>query len=852
MVLGGSKVKAVFCGLFGVVFLLLGCGKSPNAVDVAVGRTAFNEVQISVRQAPAGKADWWLFRQQGYEQARDRFLSMDVARRVGQARLSEVLGEKAVSSDRRAIGVGLARGVQLKTDYLRENFPEAYVLLEGYSEGVNQFIREIPSKNPDLLKNYRQITGDHSYSPEEWKPADSVAVAQNMAFYLSSNLQEKLMMGQIAAAVSGGKDPTSTRLAGALDTRPVFNAFIMDADPSQNSWRTKQNSPRGSESVSVLPDWEKLGWSGMPQVGCLNLPYPFPECGRKASFGSNNWVTSRAFGGGDTVFLANDPHLRLTFPFNFYAGAFDSTSAGGSFRVAGYGLVGVPGVLIGHNDSIAWGFTNNPADVDDVYFEVLDETKTKIWEGKNDRGEDIYSPMEVAKSVIKVRNARGGLDEQIVESRWGKHGPVFTDHIPEVQEVLEKFAKSQPFKVSVVGTYKWTGHLMSSEYVAMLGVNRATNYTEFKTALQEFKSGAQNMVFASTSGDIGYYSHGNYPVRTYVSQAQAPFIPVIPYARHLMGQLLTSFRKPAEWEGFRTKMPELYNPSSGRIITANNDPFGHSERKALDGYNDYFGYGFSTGARAQRITDLLDANKGRVSLETIQKIQTDHNDLLLGAFVQIAREHRADLKLGSRASDLMGKLLAWNGEMKANLKEPVLADAWASSLTSVYLDVAAPEVNAQLREAIDRTSLLGRTLYNRLKDSLESPEAGKRAFGLKLLTESFELAANRVESRGLQEVPWGRMNRLHFHNPLAGVLPAPPLVSFPLERDGSWETVDVAGEGYGPNFRLIMSLQEGKPISALTAVPGGNYTMTQKDEVFGELNRWRDGRYRPMVDFLPK
>ncbi len=845
-------MKALFCGLLGVVLLVSGCGKSPGAVDIAVARTAFNEVQITVRNAPAGKADWWLFHQQGYEQAQDRFLSMDVARRVGQARLAEVIGERAVVSDRRSIGVGLARGVELKTAYLRENFPEAYVLLEGYSEGVNKFIREMPTKNPDLLKNYRQITGNHSYLPEEWKPADTVAVAQNMAFYLSSNLQEKLMMGQISAAVSGGKDPTSTRLAGALDMRPVFNAFIMDADRSQNTWRNKKHDTQlAADTVNPATSaLSKLGWQGMPEVGCLNLPYPFPECGRKASFGSNNWVASRGFAGGDTAFLANDPHLRLTFPFNFYAGAYDSTAAGGTLRVAGYGLVGVPGVLIGHNDSIAWGFTNNPADVDDVYLEVLDETKTKIFDGADEKGEKLFSPMQVTKTVMKVRNSRGGLDERTVESRWGKHGPVFSDHIPEIQDVLEKFAKSQPFDVSVVATYKWTGHLMSSEFVAMLGVNRASNYTQFKQSLREFKSGAQNMVFASTSGDIGYYSHGNFPIRTYLSQAQAPFIPVIPYARHLMGQLLAAFRKPAEWEGFRETMPELYNPSSGRIITANNDPFGHSERAALNGYNDYFGYGFSTGARAERITQLLDANRGHLSLETMQKIQTDHVDLLLGAFVQLARENRAELKLSPAAATLADKLLAWNGEMKATMKEPVLADAWASSLTGLYLDVVAPEVNAQLREAIDRTSLLGRTLYNRLKDSLASGKEDKRAFGMKLLTDSFERAADRVAARGLQEVPWGRMNRLHFYNPLAGILPAPPLVSFPLERDGSWETVDVAGEGYGPNFRLVMSLQAGSPITAVTAVPGGNYTMTQKDEVFGELNRWRDGRYRPMVDFL--
>ncbi len=839
--------------------LVLACAKDPRSLQegeptVLVERTPYNEVKIQVQVAPPGTADWWLVYHQGYEQAKDRFIQMDVARRLGKGSLAEVFGEKAVASDRRSIAVGLQDGVLTKTAYVQEKHPEAYHLLEGFAAGVNRFIDEMPTAAPAMLKNYRQITGDASYVPAKWEPSDSVSVGQNMSFYLSTSLQDKLLLGQVTKAIAGGFDFRSNRLSAAVDLRPLYNTFILDADEKQNHWKIRQarsKASRKSEPVAQASGeirHEKLQ-AQIPPMPCVPLPYPFPECGRKASFGSNSWVVSKEFAGGNQTFLANDPHLRLSFPFNFFAASYDSKAAGGTLKVAGFGLVGVPGILIGHNEDIAWGLTNNPADVDDVYVEVLDDSKTQIWDPLL-TGSRPYSPLEVVKKTIQVRNHFGGLSARQYDFRRGKHGPVFSDHIPEVQKALDGIAEMTNNHVAVVGTYRWVGHEPSSEYAAMLGVNRASSYAQFKAALQEFKVGSQNMVFADRKGDIGYYAHAKYPMRPYLSTSEAPFIPVIPYLRGFFSPFSPkSFSKPAEWAGFRKEVPELYNPSSGRIVTANNDPFGHSQFPSLDGFQDYFGYGFSTGARAQRITELLEKHKGAIDVETMRAIQTDHTDLLVVKYLDLVRKYRAELVFEPEAEKIVDRLLSWNAEMKSGLHEPVLADAWLFSLTGVYLDLIWPEVVGTLRESIERTSLMGRTIYHKLREGLESKESKLRATWRKVLQESFARAARRIDDRKLAEVPWGQVNRLHFHNSLADIFPSPPLVSFPLERDGSWETVDVAGEGYGPNFRLIMVLEEGKPIQSFTSVPGGNFSYTRKDEAYEELMRWRDGGLRPLVGF---
>ena len=826
-------MKAFLCVLIGAV-LVAGCGNPTTSTSVSVTRTPYNEVQIKVLSAPAGQADYVLMYHLGFEQASDRFVQMEISRRLGRGRLAEILGEKAIASDRRSIGIGLARGVEIKTKYLMEKFPEEYRLLQSFSDGINAYIAQLPKLDPATLELFRKLTGTDKYVPTPWEPADSIAIAQNMAFYLSSALHEKLIMGQIANAIST-TDYTSSSLAGALDLRPVFDAYILDAKGRTPALeKQNQSAPIAAADSVQIPTFK---------YECVDFKYPFPECSRKALFGSNNWVV-KASEAGVAAFLANDPHLRLTSPLYFWANGVNSKSAGGTFYGAGYGLVGIPGFLIGHNSEIAVGFTNNPADVDDIYFDILDNSGQSVWVGTGR-----YEKLDVETVSIPVRDPiGGGITHQPFNFRWSKrHGAVFSEHIPEVQTAIDEYVASAGVKFKTVAAYKWVGHEKSSEFVALLGVNRASNFTEFKHALQEFRSGSQNMVFASRSGDIGYYSPGAFPLRPYVSTTQAPFSPVVPYLRSLLSVVTSSLRGPAEWTGFRSEIPEMLNPLSNLIVTANNYPFAPAEAKGGNPFADYYGYGFSTGARAQRITDLLNQNRGNITLETMKKIQTDEVDLLIKRFVEMAVRHRSELELGASAEALLARIAPWDGEMSADAHEPLLAEEYVSQLMRAYLEKNAPKLSPQTREMVERTSILGRTLFHNLNDVLSSAAPDSREPALKVISVALDRAAAKIEKNRWQDLAWGTLNRLHFYNPIADILSTPAIVSFPIRRGGSLESINVSGEGYGPNFRLILSIDKEGPITGVTSICGGNYKLTQKDEIYSELKLWQDGNYRPFV-----
>ena len=244
----------MFAQLFGfsaaalLAVSLTNCSKKETVAEteVTVQRAAFNQPSIEVTRAPAGQADALLVETQGYEQAKDRMLQMDVLRRLGQGQLSELLGAQspgAEARDRFLFGLGLPQAVSKKVIHYQEKYPQEYELLVAFSRGVNRWIAEMEQRDPDTTRLYRQLTRDATYLPRAWEPGDSLAVAQNIAFYLSSRLQAKLSLGIVAMTSDDPAKPWSLpnlkKLTDNLDTRSVTPTFILDADRSQNPWRKK-------------------------------------------------------------------------------------------------------------------------------------------------------------------------------------------------------------------------------------------------------------------------------------------------------------------------------------------------------------------------------------------------------------------------------------------------------------------------------------------------------------------------------------------------------------------------------------------------------------------------------------
>jgi penicillin G amidase len=824
-------------------FFFTGCSSSESGTaQVVVQRGEFNQPSIEVRSAPEGQADALLVEAQGYEQARDRLLQMDVLRRLGRGQLAELLGaqsETAEARDRFFYGLGLPQAVQKRVQFYTQTHPEEYALLEAFSRGVNRRIAELEQVDPDTLKLYRQLTRDLSYSPRLWEPADTLAVAQNIAFYLSSRIQSKLSLGVISMT-SDDKErpwtiPRPERLSKNLDTRSIIPAFILDADRSQNPWLKKLEILDRSGGPKRKQDG---GLFSLPLFSCIGHGFPIPECGQEVTVGSNSFVAGKSYTQNRDVIIGNDPHLMLALPMTFYEGAYDSTPAGGTFRVRGFNLPGIPLVLIGHNAHLGWALTNLAADVDDVYLEFLqgdsgDEVRRTV-------GGEIRSlKLDIQTFPIKVRNRFGRVEtrEVVVRSVPG-HGPIFTDHDETLQQTLTAAEKMFSFKLAA--SYKWVGQEPSGEFAAIAGISRATTYRESIEALKHFSAGAQNVVIGTKSGDIGYFAHGKFPIRNYLSDTQPPFVPVVA----LDGQ-------EKEWAPqWREEVPQLFNPASDSIVTANNDPFGHSARPRLSEWEDYFSVWFSPGVRAARIRSLMESMKGSITLENAAALQYDHKDLLVDAYLDLLRPLLADekLQLSAGASEFARRLAGWDARMVSHLEEPVMAEGWVHEVMDAFMHkFVSPTHTDFALHAQKQTTLLVRSTYHRLSDFLKGSKADQK-IGHELLKISLEKASQDFAAKPAEARLWGQQHRLQFANVLEGILPS--FASLPFPRQGSPFTVDLSHGPMGPGFRMLLRIPESGAIEATAAVPGGNYASSDAANVYRELVPWLKGQYRPLVQFV--
>ncbi len=818
-----------------ILGVLVGCSRKEEGKSVRVLRGAYNQPSIKVERAPEGEADYWLFETQGYVEAQDRFVQMDMLRRVSRGRLAEVFGASAESKDIDVLAIGLPYAAIKSYEKLKSSRPDVYTVLEAFAVGVNRYIKEQVDKNSDLIQTYRRWTRNSSYVPDAWEVVDSLAIAESIAYYLSGNLSERITIGKVYGALlmAGNLEP-GAEISKLLDLRPTENAFILPS--AKNEERTVTHLlPEGDRNVAIENLEFLKGFAGLG--GCKERGYPFSPCVKQSVLGSNNWVVSRAFAGGKQAFVANDPHLTLSYPNNFIEVALNSKDAGGNFQVRGVNLPGLPGILIGHNLSIAWALTNQPADVDDVHVDFIHKTEDQVvFKGK-------YVPLTRIAHPFKVRSSDGQLMERslVLRASLPQHGFIVSDHLSQLkpamgalEEALKDILKGNRVAIS----YKWTGHQGNTNFGAVMDLNRAQNFEQFKKALNQFEVGAQNVVYADTVGNIGYYSHAHYPIRKYLSKQVPPNTP------------LDGTRGQQEWEEeWRDSVPELYNPPAGRIVTANNDPFGTSAVPYLNNYKDYFSASFDFGCRAKRITERLDEAKGKVTLETIQSIQTDVKDLFALRAVGLLKKVKGSLRLSPRANGLLESLLTYDGYAHRNRREPLLADTWIKQLARSYFSGIVSEIAGAGPDADDlleelAISLMGaKTVYNKMWTGLNQ-ESGPEADSLRMLEVSLDKAAAKLE---VLQGNWGQANRLNFFFPLVDVFPK--LVTAPIERDGSFATVNVSGSIFGPNFRLIMVLEEGKPIDGVNVIAGGNYSASEGSQWLDELFKWRDGKYRPLVSF---
>jgi penicillin G amidase len=481
-----------------------------------------------------------LYFAQGYMHAQDRLWQMELNRRISSGRISEIVGPIALETDRFCRRLGMHRSATADVTHLSDHNRR---MLEAYAEGINTFIKRHSTSLPleFMLLGFR---------PEPWKPADTLQWGKMMGWSLSGNWETELTRARLVAKLGAER---AARLESGYD--PGHPLII----------------PPGVEyqgiNIGLLEQYNQIKeLSGFGLLG-----------------GSNNWVVDGTMTATGEPMLCNDPHLGQAAPSIWY----ECHLVAGDIDVIGASFPGSPGVVIGHNQYIAWGVTNAVSDVEDLYIEKFHPENPYLYEYQGQ-----WEEAQVVREEIKVRGQSTPIIEEVLITR---HGPIITNFSKTTDNAA---SKEQEMPLAL----RWTGLDQNNISSAVHMLNRATNWEEFREALHDWDVPPQNFVYADIAGNIGYIMAGAIPIR---NQGLA----LVPSP---------GWTGTHEWTGYIPfdELPQTFNPEQHFIVTANN-------RVVDDTYPYYITHEWLNGYRAQRIRDLL-TSKEKLSLADMASIQADY------------------------------------------------------------------------------------------------------------------------------------------------------------------------------------------------------------------------------------
>ncbi len=536
----------------------------------------------------------------GYAHVQDRLWQMEMNRRIGAGRLSEIFGDKGLGTDKFLRALDVYGHAERTFANLNEETQEN---LTTYVKGVNAALENWEGALPPEFI----ILG---IKPEPWKVADSLVWLKMMAWDLGDNWTKEIFRFQLLQKLT-----------------PTQVSQIMPPYP-------------GEEAVP-LPELKKLfaGFDLDLDKLVAMAPENLPD-----GAGSNNWVVSGKLSETGKPLLANDPHLGLAAPALWYYAHIKTPD----IDAIGSTLPGVPSIVLGRNKHMAWGFTNTAPDVQDLFIEKSIPGKPGFYMAPD--GPMAFTTRDVE---IKVKDS----EPVKVTLRSSRHGPIISDILESTNQVLPK-----GFHLA----FAWTT-LRDDDLTAQAAANimRATNVDEFKTALQDFHSPEQNIVFADTNGNIGYYAPGRVPIRKPENKIRG----VMP---------VPGWDATYDWDGFIPygELPQTDNPASGIIRTAN-------QKIVSESYPHFITHDWTLPYRADRIDQLL-AAKEKHSVASFKALQSDIKSLMAEELLPLMLKALPDSEAQNPAAKL---LAAWDYEMKLDKPEPLIFTAWFREMTrNIYGD----------------------------------------------------------------------------------------------------------------------------------------------------------------------
>lgn len=544
-----------------------------------------------------------LFRAQGFVQAQDRFWEMDVRRHMTAGRLSEMFGSGQVETDSFLRTLGWRKVAQEEYDTVLSD--ETKKNLQAYADGVNAYLKD--RDGADISVEYAALGFTNDYKPTEWTPVDSVAWLKAMAWDLRGNMQDEIDRSLMTSRLD------TDQIKDLYPSYP-YEKHKPIVSEGGISPATGEFDPEATPSDGIGSSTAEGATDGLTsQLGALSdtldeIPALLGPNG--TGIGSNSWVVAGKYTTTGKPLLANDPHLAPQLPSLWYQMGLHcrAVSATCKYDTAGYTFSGMPGVIIGHNQDIAWGFTNLGADVTDLFLEKV-SGDGYLYDGK-------VKPFTVREETIKVA---GGKSRHITV-RETNNGPLVSDRSGELEKVGQKapVSNAAPDRADGYGVaLKWTalepGHSMD----AVFELNRAKDFTTFRRAAEHFEVPSQNLVYADTKGHIGYQAPGKIPVR----KSGDGTMPSPGWSSSYGWK-----KDPIPFD----ELPYEYDPERGYVVTANQAVIDE------DTYPNLLTKDWGYGSRSQRINDLIESKikgGGKISTEDMQKMQMDNTSEIAALLV---------------------------------------------------------------------------------------------------------------------------------------------------------------------------------------------------------------------------
>lgn len=767
-----------------------------------------------------------LFRAQGYVAAQDRFFQMDLRRSIVSGRLAELVGPAGVETDKVTRTLGWRRVAEEELSTLNG---DTRANLQAYASGVNAYIASKPGASAMGLEYVALAPSAPGYTVRRWDEVDSLAWLKAMAWDLRGNYDDELARGRLVGQVPLDElddlypdypieehpaildqaewSPNRDRSPDASDTRGGTDGVVLAPTPDQTDAADRARLTDPVAPPGPVGDETTRGVAGGdlfadPFEDTATVLAAIPELiGRGEGIGSNSWVVSGDHTSTGMPLLANDPHLSISQPGVWLQAGLHcrEVSEACPYDVTGFTFAGLPGVVIGHNQDIAWGFTNLDPDVTDFYLEDV-EGDTVL------RGED-YQPMRVRTETIKVA---GGEDVEVT-IRETSNGPIVSDVLDSVARMgdngpLGGVQTSRDFEVAL----RWTGLEPGRTADALFELNTATGWEDFRTAAESFEVPSQNLIYADTEGNIGYQAPGLVPIRRSATHATPPgFYPA------------PGWDEQYAWTGWVDfeDLPTAYNPEDGIIVAAN--------QAVTRGSTPFLTSEWDKGYRSTRILDLLQEaiEEGPLTGADMSRIQLDDTSDFALAVVPYLTAIDLDGAFYTEPQDL---LRDWDGTAPADGEQSAAAAyfyaVYDNLLEAVFDDELPPDLGAtgnsrsmQIMEALlaDPDSVWWDD--QRTPGITESRDEVLRAA---LVDARLDLTSE--VSKSIDDWTWGQLHRAHLKHEVLGGEGVPSVVQgivnrgpFPVSGssamvnamnwDASTGSFDVTS---APSMRMVVDLAE--------------------------------------------